>query len=516
MRLSELLTTALQVALPPHCTDSEVVALSQDSRAIVAGSLFVAVRGFHSDGHQFISQALAQGAVAVIAEEQRAATAADAAPVICVPDSRAALARLATVFYGRPSERLKLIGITGTKGKTTTSYLVRSIIEAAGHRTGLIGTIDYRVGDKVYPAPNTTPESLDLQRLLAEMVGAHAGYCVMEVSSHALALGRTDGCVFEAALFTNLAQDHLDFHKDLGSYFQAKLRLFTDLAADKTAVVNKDDVLSAEIIGKTKAKVSTYGMSAEADIHPAKAIGHGISGLSFSALTPIGMIAVESPLIGKHNVYNILAAIGVGLSQGFSAETIGRGIAAMKAVPGRMEKVDAGQCFGVIVDYAHTEDSLAKLLDAVREITTGRVITLFGCGGDRDRSKRPAMGAVAVKRSDYAIVTTDNPRTEDPRVIINEIENGMIASGIRVALPADAQRAIPGKTPYLVIPDRAEAISAAIMLAGPGDVVVLAGKGHEDYQIIGDTKHHFDDREVAREAIGKRKERAQCGTACTA
>jgi len=511
MKLSELLTTALQVALPLHCPDSEVVALSQDSRTITAGSLFVAVRGFHSDGHQFIPQALRQGAVAVIAEEQHGPAGGSAAPIIAVPDSRVALARLATIFYGRPSERLKLIGITGTKGKTTTSYLVRSIIEAAGHRTGLIGTIDYRVGDKVYPAPNTTPESLDLQKLLAEMVDAHADYCVMEVSSHALALGRTDGCVFEAALFTNLAQDHLDFHKDLGSYFQAKLLLFTPLAADKTAVVNRDDAVAPAIIGRTKAKVTSYGMSAQADIHPSKTIGHGISGLSFSVCTPIGLIAVESPLIGKHNVYNILAAIGAGLSQGFSAETISRGITAMKAVPGRMEKVDAGQCFGVIVDYAHTEDSLDKLLDAVREITTGRVITLFGCGGDRDRTKRPAMGAVAVKKSDFAIVTTDNPRTEDPQAIINEIESGMSSSGTRAASPADAQRTIPGKTPYLVIPDRAEAISTAIMLAGSGDVVVLAGKGHEDYQIIGATKHHFDDREVAREAIGKRRQIADCG-----
>jgi UDP-N-acetylmuramoyl-L-alanyl-D-glutamate--2,6-diaminopimelate ligase len=510
MKLSDLLITALQVALPPHCPDSEVVALSHDSRAITAGSLFVAVRGFHSDGHQFIPQALAQGAVAVIAEEQHDATGTGAAPIVRVPDSRAALARLATVFYGNPSQRLKLIGITGTKGKTTTSYLVRSIIEAAGHRSGLIGTIDYRVGDKVYPAPNTTPESLDLQRLLAEMVGAHAGYCVMEVSSHALALGRTDGCVFEAALFTNLAQDHLDFHKDVESYFQAKLRLFTDLAADKTAVVNNDDAASRDIMGGTKAKVYTYGMSDQADIHPAEAIGHGICGLSFSARTPIGMIAVESPLIGKHNVYNILAAIGAGLSQGFNAEAISRGIAAMKAVPGRMEKVDAGQPFGVIVDYAHTEDSLAKLLDAVREIAAARVITLFGCGGDRDRTKRPLMGAAAVNGSDLAIVTTDNPRTEDPKAIIAEIERGMVSSGVRFASPA-AVHAVPGKTPYLVISDRAEAISTAIMLAEPGDVVVLAGKGHEDYQIIGDTRLHFDDREVAREAIGKRGVIAECG-----
>jgi UDP-N-acetylmuramoyl-L-alanyl-D-glutamate--2,6-diaminopimelate ligase len=498
-----------KAALPQEGLDREVFDIAHDSRKVRPGSLFVAVRGFNSDGHQFIPQAVARGAVAVIAEER--GPAATGAAIIRVPDSRAALARLATVFYHNPSQQLKLIGITGTKGKTTTSYLVRSIVEAAGHRSGLIGTIDYRVGDKVYPAPNTTPESLDLQRLLAEMVDAHARYCVMEVSSHALALGRTDGCVFEAALFTNLAQDHLDFHKDTGSYFQAKLRLFTDLAADKTAVVNKDDAASPDIIKRTKAKVYTYGMSGQADIHPAKEVGHGIRGLSFSARTPIGMIAVESPLIGKHNVYNILAAIGAGLSQGFNAETISRGIAAMKAVPGRMEKVEAGQCFSVIVDYAHTEDSLAKLLDAVREITTGRVITLFGCGGDRDRTKRPLMGAVAVNRSDLAIVTTDNPRTEDPQAIIGEIEDGMNASGTRIASPAAAQRTVAGKTPYLVIPDRAEAIGTAIMFAGSGDTVVLAGKGHEDYQIIGSAKHHFDDREVAREAIRKRGAIAECG-----
>ncbi len=511
MKLSELLAAALQVGLPPHCPDSEVAALSQDSRTITAGSLFVAVRGFHSDGHQFIPQALTRGAVAVIAEE-KAGTAGPATPVIEVPDSRAALARLATVFYGRPSEQLKLIGITGTKGKTTTSYLVRSIIEAAGHQTGLIGTIDYRVGDKVYPAPNTTPESLDLQKLLAEMVAAHAGYCVMEVSSHALALGRTEGCVFETALFTNLAQDHLDFHKDLRSYGEAKLLLFTGLAPGKTAVVNRDDAVARDIIGRTKAQVLTYGMTEEADVHPSQAIGHGIGGLTFSVRTPRGVVAVGSPLIGKHNVYNILAAIGAGLSLGMSAETISRGIAAMKAVPGRMEKVDAGQCFGVIADYAHTEDSLAKLLDAVREITKGKVITLFGCGGDRDRAKRPAMGAVAAKQSDLVIVTTDNPRTEDPQAIINEIVSGMTSWGTKVASPEAAQMTVPGKTPYLVIPDRAEAISTAIMQAEPGDAVVLAGKGHEDYQIIGGTKHHFDDREIARQAISKRRQNSKCGT----
>jgi UDP-N-acetylmuramoyl-L-alanyl-D-glutamate--2,6-diaminopimelate ligase len=287
------------------------------------------------------------------------------------------------------------------------------------------------------------------------------------------------------------------------SYFQAKLLLFTALASGRTAVVNADDAASREIIGKTAATVYTFGMSEQADIRPAREIGHGIGGLSFSVRTPKGIVSVESPLVGKHNVYNILAAIGVGLSQEFSVDAIARGIKSMKAVPGRMEKVDEGQPFGVIVDYAHTEGSLAQLLEAVREVAEGRVITVFGCGGDRDRTKRPKMGAVAVKESDAAIVTTDNPRTEDPLAIIGEIESGMAAAGVRVASLEGTRKGVSGKTPYLVIPERRAAIAGAVGIAKPGDVVVLAGKGHEDYQIIGDTKLHFDDREVAREEIRK-------------
>ena len=504
MKLGDLLK-ALEnpPALPGKALDREVRDIAYDSRKVVPGSLFVAVRGFHSDGHQFIPQAVQQGAIAVVAEENRAGEGAGNLPVIPVVNSRAALAQIAAAFYGYPSRRLKLIGITGTKGKTTTSYLVRSIIEAAGHAAGLIGTIDYRVGNKVYPAPNTTPESLDLQRLLCEMADAHAGYCVMEVSSHALALGRTDGCVFETAAFTNLAQDHLDFHRDMDSYFRAKLLLFTALAAGRTAVINADDAASAEIGQRTRATVYTFGMSGKADVRPAGEIGHGIGGLSFAVRTPNGVVAVESPLVGKHNVYNILAAIGVGVSQGFSSDAIARGIKSMRAVPGRMEKVEVGQPYGVIVDYAHTEDSLVHLLDAVREVAEGRVIALFGCGGDRDRTKRPKMGAAVVKGSDIAIVTTDNPRTEDPLAIIGEIESGMAAAGIKVPFPGRMPDNLSGKTPYLVIPDRRAAIAAAIGMARQGDVVVLAGKGHEDYQIIGDKKIHFDDREVAGEEIRK-------------
>ncbi|OGW36103.1 MAG: UDP-N-acetylmuramoyl-L-alanyl-D-glutamate--2,6-diaminopimelate ligase [Nitrospirae bacterium GWD2_57_9] len=508
MKLRELVgSLKSQSILSPEQLDREVSDIAHDSRKVRPGSLFVAVRGFNSDGHRFISQALQQGATAVMAEfEDRSATAAGV-PQIIVEDSRRALALAADLFYGGPSRRLKLVGLTGTKGKTTTGYLVKSIIEAAGHASGLIGTIEYRVGERVYPAPNTTPESLDLQKLLREMVDTGITHCVMEVSSHALALGRTDHCQFETAVFTNLAQDHLDFHKDRQAYFQAKLQLFTGLGPGKTAVVNADDAVAAEIIRQSRAAVSTYGLSEGADIHPAERIVHGMSGLSFAVRTPKGTVAVDSPLVGKHNVYNILAAIGAGLALDLDLTAIARGISSMRAVPGRMEKVDEGQDFGVVVDYAHTEESLVLLLQAVREVAKNRVITVFGCGGDRDRTKRPTMGAAALAGSDVVIVTSDNPRTEDPAGIISEIESGMVA-GLKVAFPGPLGPAA-GRTPYLVIPARAQAIEQAICLAQPGDVVVLAGKGHEDYQIIGSTKIHFDDREVAREAIRKRS--SECG-----
>jgi UDP-N-acetylmuramoyl-L-alanyl-D-glutamate--2,6-diaminopimelate ligase len=507
MKLGELLTVLEHgTSLAPSEQEREVLDIAQDSRKVKPGSLFVAVRGFHSDGHHFIPQALQQGATAVIAEGRRGVPASLDVPLIIVDNTRRALALIADVFYGHPSQRLKLIGITGTKGKTTTSYLVRSIIETAGHRAGLIGTIDYRVGNKIYPAPNTTPESLDLQRLLGEMVDAGADHCVMEVSSHALGLGRTVGCVFETAVFTNLTQDHLDFHKDMASYFQAKLLLFIGLAPLKSAVVNIDDRAAQEIIRQTKAAVFTIGMHESADIRPSGPVGHSISGLAFTAETPKGTLVVESPLMGKHNVYNILCAVGAGLSLGFDTGAISRGIKNMKAVPGRMEKVDEGQPFSVVVDYAHTADSLVALLDTVREVTKGRIITLFGCGGDRDRTKRPRMGAAALQGSDFVIVTTDNPRTEDPLFIIREIEVGMKGAGTKAA-PDAASVAVSGKKPYAVVPDRREAVAAAIGMARPGDTVVLAGKGHETYQIIGGTKSHFDDREIAREEIRKRRDR---------
>ncbi len=504
MKLGELVRSLERpVALSPHQLDREVLDIAQDSRKVKPGSLFVAVRGFNSDGHLFISEAVKKGAAAVVTERHSSMTTAADAPEIVVEDSRHALAVLANAFYNYPSQRLALIGITGTNGKTTTTYLVKSIIEATGSIAGLIGTIDYRVGERVYPAPNTTPESLDIQRLLAEMVGLGATHCVMEVSSHALDLGRTLGCAFTAAAFTNLTQDHLDFHKTMDAYFRAKLLLFSGLGADRHAVINLDDARAAEIIRATKAKVITTGMTDRADVHPKGPIQHGIEGLTFETVTPSGPVAVQSPLVGRHNVYNILTAIGLGSALGFSAEAISRGIVNMKAVPGRMEKVDEGQPYSVLVDYAHTDDALSRLLDAVREIAPSRIITVFGCGGDRDRTKRPKMGAAAISGSDIVIVTSDNPRTEEPLSIIGDIEPGM-TGGIKMP-SADALPVVsPGKKPYYVIPDRQAAVATAIGLAGPGDAVVLAGKGHEDYQIIGSTKIHYDDREVAREEIRKR------------
>jgi UDP-N-acetylmuramoyl-L-alanyl-D-glutamate--2,6-diaminopimelate ligase len=507
MKLSDVMAVVAGTAtLPSDQQGREVLEIVHDSRKAKPGSLFVAVRGFHSDGHQFIQDAVQQGAAAVIAESWKGPQTDT--PVILVPDSRVALARLADAFYGHPSRRLKLIGITGTNGKTTTSYLVKSIIEAAGHVSGLIGTIDYRIGDRVYPAPNTTPESLDLQRLLAEMVERGAGYCVMEVSSHALALRRTEECAFEAAAFTNLTQDHLDFHGDMDSYFHAKLALFTGLSSKASAVINLDDARASEIIRATKAKVITAGLSERADVRPSGDIGHEITGLSFPVVTPSGTLKAKSPLMGRHNIYNILSAIGIGTALGFTLDNIALGIKNMKAVPGRMEKVDEGQSFSVLVDYAHTEDALVRLLEAVREVAPKRVITLFGCGGDRDRTKRPKMGRAALIGSDIVVVTSDNPRSEDPSAIIREVEAGMAEAGVRMSSTDTYREAAKGKKSYFVIPDRGEAVETVVRMALPGDVVVLAGKGHEDYQIIGDTKIHFDDREAARAAILKYRREA--------
>lgn len=480
--------------------DCEVTALAYDSQEVERGTVFVAVRGFKQDGHRYVHQAVKQGAVAVVVEKGWSGDSLPGAcSVIRVVDSRRALSALAHQFYGRPSHRLGMIGVTGTNGKTTTTHVIQRILEASGKKVGLLGTVGYRLGTEILPAPHTTPESLDLQRLLARMVQAGLEYAVMEVSSHALALDRVRDCAFDVAVFTNLSQDHLDFHGTMEDYFRAKLRLFAGLGVEnpksfpRLAVVNGDDPRGAEVVSSTPTPCWTYKLEGKADLM-AEGVQVDFGGIRFLARTPRGEFRVQSSLTGRYNVSNLLAAIGVALGLGTPIPLIQKGIEETRYVPGRFEKIQEGQEFLVIVDYAHTEDALRQVLVAARGLAPGRggrVLAVFGCGGDRDRGKRPMMGRVAAEHSDFVFLTSDNPRTEDPMDIIKEIETG-IRQG-----PEGLYR-FRG---YMVIPDRAEAIHKAVKMARRGDVVVIAGKGHEDYQILGDRRIHFDDREVAREAI---------------
>jgi len=472
--------------------DREITGLTDDSRQVSQGGLFVAVKGVQSDGHRYLNQAVSSGAEALVVEAGRVPAAtldALGVPVIEVRDSRHVLGVLAGRFHGDPSHRLKMIGVTGTNGKTTTTYLCKSVLEAAGARVGLIGTVAYLIGNERIEASHTTPGAVELQGLFRRMADAASDAAVMEVSSHALALDRTAGCEFGTAVFTNLTQDHLDFHADMEDYFQAKLRLFAGLGPQGRAIVNLDDPHGARVAAATRAKVWTYAVDRPADLR-AGDIRISLKGVGFTAQTPAGALALRSPLVGRHNVYNILAAVGVGLEQGIALPTIAEGIAALTNVPGRFERVEAGQSFTVVVDYAHTEDALFRLLTTAEVVKTGRIITVFGCGGDRDRGKRSKMGRVSAVYSDVVVVTSDNPRTEDPGAIISEIIPG-VQAGLREA----------GHGRYVVHADRRAAIEEAVRMAQPGDLVLIAGKGHENYQIIGTNKHPFDDRVVAREAI---------------
>jgi len=467
-----------------------VHAITDDSRAVTGGSLFVAVKGERVDGHGFVEQAVKAGAVGVVAQ---ASVASGSVPFVRVTDSRKALGLLGSRFHGDPSSRLKMIGVTGTNGKTTTTYLCKALLESIDQRVGLIGTVAYQIGPETIPASHTTPGALDLQALLAKMVKSELTTAVMEVSSHALALDRTAGCEYDVAVFTNLTQDHLDFHHTMDEYFEAKLRLFTGLAggqkAGKLALVNLDDPYGAAIRAASPVPVWGYALKKQADLK-AERVHLSLTGTTFTAVTPIGSFTVESRLVGEHNVYNLLGAIGVALHEGATSDQIREATAHIANVPGRFERVSSEQEFTVIVDYAHTEDALLRLLTAAQTLKTGRIITVFGCGGDRDRGKRPKMGRAAVEYSDVVVLTSDNPRTEDPMAILREVE-----VGVRDALTRRSH------VQYHLVPDRREAISAAIREAHRGDMVLIAGKGHEDYQIIGTKKFHFDDREVAREAI---------------
>jgi UDP-N-acetylmuramoyl-L-alanyl-D-glutamate--2,6-diaminopimelate ligase len=498
MTLRELLSrTSLRTQAEAVATDQEVTAIAYDSRQIEPGAIFVALRGVNLDGTRFAAQAIAGGAIAVVAET--AASAGVTVPWVQVSSARAALAELAAAFHGNPSEEMALVGITGTNGKTTTSYVLASIFEAAGIKCGRIGTIGYRIGARELDARRTTPEAAELQQLLRGMVAEGCGACVMEVSSHALALRRADNLRFAAGIFTNLTRDHLDFHGDMEAYFAAKRRLFEFLPDGAVGVINIDDRRGADFVAAARRPV-TYAIDAAADVRPGP-LTFTLEGLSFEIRTPRGTLHVQSPLVGRPNAYNILAAAAAAMALDLPFSAIEKGIAGLENVPGRFQVVsDPADDVRVIVDYAHTDDALKNLLETARPLAAGRVVTVFGCGGDRDRTKRPLMGAVAAKLSDLVIVTSDNPRSEEPERILEEIRRGIVMPADRMA-PKGQQRG----TPSLAIVDRREAIEKAIKDARPGDLVLIAGKGHEKYQVIGDRTVPFDDVEVARSALARRR-----------
>jgi len=485
MKLGEVLSgIRLRRPAAPELAGAEIAGLEYDSRRIQRGYLFFAFPGSRADGRDFARAALEKGAVAVASES--AAPPGLEGRWIEVDHGRQALSQAARIFYGKPDEQVALTGITGTNGKTTTGFLIDSVLRAAGATTALVGTIEYHLAGRVLPAVNTTPESLDLIRLLAELRAEGGTHATMEVSSHALELGRVYGLRFHTAVFTNLTRDHLDFHGTMEAYFAAKQKLFAGAggAPPAFAVLNRDDAYARDLQLAKETQILWYGLGQDPDLR-ARHIASGSQGLRFDVQYAKQRFAVESPLIGRINVYNILAACAVGLSYGLAPDVIARGIAALPAVPGRFERIDEGQPFTVVVDYAHTPDALQNVISVARGLSPRRVITLFGCGGDRDRTKRPLMGQAAAELSDFVVLTSDNPRSEDPLAIMNDA-----LVGIRRV-----------DKPHLVEPDRATAIARALNEARDGDIVILAGKGHETYQVLRDKTIAFDDRAVAREVL---------------
>jgi UDP-N-acetylmuramoyl-L-alanyl-D-glutamate--2,6-diaminopimelate ligase len=467
-----------------------VTGIAYDSRTVTAGQVFVALKGQHADGATFARQAIERGAAAVVSEQ--AAPPGVHVPWSIVEDSRLALAILAATFHRDPSREMLVVGITGTNGKTTTAYLLASIFEAAGVRCGLLGTVAYKIGDHVIEATRTTPEAPDVQALLRRMVDERCGACAMEVSSHALSLRRVEGMTFAAAVFTNLTRDHLDFHADMDDYFRAKRRLFEMLPRDAPSLLNIDDPRGPSLAGAGGRPV-TYAINRPADIAPGP-LSFSLDGLSFEVRTPHGALHVRSKLVGRPNVYNILAAVATATALDLPVDAIERGLESLDGVPGRFQVVSgASDDVTVVVDYAHTDDALRNLLETARPLANGRLITVVGAGGDRDRTKRPLMGAVAGRLSDVIVITSDNPRSEDPNRIIEEVRLGITPDTRR-----DSQQRV------LAIIDRRAAIAKAIELAAAGDVVLIAGKGHEKYQVIGSAVLPFDDVAVAREALAQR------------
>jgi len=466
--------------------DREVEGIAYDSRRVQSNTLFVAIRGEKSDGHQFVDQAIEQGASVIVAEQE---IASPRATCLVVEDTRGALADLSAAFYGTPARKLKMAAVTGTNGKTTTTFLIKHICEKAGVRCGLLGTVQYEIGDRILPAIRTTPEALDIQELLAQIVNAGGRAAAMEVSSHALAQERTRGIEWDVAVFTNLTQDHLDFHGTMENYFNAKAKLFLQLASQSkkktpTAVINIDDRYGQKLLDRIAGEtpVITYGLGLHADFR-ASNYRTEFAGTSYQLDAQGRSYLVRVPLIGRFNVANSMAALAAATTLGVNLRDGVLSLARAPQVPGRLELVPAKRQFQIFVDYAHTDDALRNVLKTLRELKPRKLIVVFGCGGDRDKKKRPLMGRVANELADYAIITSDNPRKENPEAIVNEVEKGFRS------------------TPFEKIVDRTEAIRRAVAMAEPRDLVLIAGKGHEKYQEFADHTIPFDDIQVARRAL---------------
>lgn len=502
MKLKELITVLRPLKVSGD-SEQEILGLHYDSRAVQPGGLFFALRGVAADGHRFIGAARDTGAVACVVEDETAVPAGMS--WVKVPDARLAMALAAAAFNGFPTHGVPLVGITGTNGKTTTTYLVEGILAKAGLPAAVLGTVSYRFGERTVPAPHTTPESVELQRTLREFVEMGAKSVVMEVSSHALEQRRVDGCQFDVGAFTNLTRDHLDYHLDMESYFASKKRLFSELLSPdelnprRRAVINIDDPFGARLAKESACEVTSFGLGAGAQV-TARDIRFTRDGISGTLAAPGWERPFSSDLLGRFNLYNILTATAIGVALGLPSETIVAGLAGHRKVPGRMERVGNDLGVTLLVDYAHTGDALENVLRTLAELADRRMITVFGCGGDRDPGKRPVMGEIAGSHSDLTVITSDNPRTEDPLAIIDQVRQGIASLGLREYGVGDLRGGWAGKG-FVVVPDRREAIRLAVHLAEPGDIVLLAGKGHEDYQIIGTEKHHFDDREEAAEAL---------------
>jgi len=471
----------------------EISGLAYDSRNVRKGDIFVAIPGFKTDGAKYVPQAIENGAAAVVVEKDM--DLLEGITKIIVPNARVALAELAAAYYGYPARKLKMIGITGTNGKTTTSYLIESILRKAGHKVGVIGTVEARIEGRGIPLKLTTPESLELQELLADMVKEGVTHVVMEVSSHSLELHRTHGCEFEVAIYTNLTHDHLDFHGDMQSYFKSKLKLFEKLGKgfkkDVTGIVNVDDPYGKKVMTYIDGSILTYGIINNANLM-ASGFEIKLDSMSFNVEMFDGKFRIDTPLIGVYNAYNIMAAMLCGRAFKIPVNKVKEAVEEVKYVPGRFERVRAGQKFPVIVDFAHSPDSLQQLLETVKPLVKGKVILVFGCPGERDKAKRPIMGEIAGRLADFSFITTDDPHAEPPAKMIAQVEEGIKRIG-----------AVSRKH-YLAIEDRKTAIEQALHMAGDDDMVVIAGRGHEKFQDYNGVKIEIDDREVVREVIGKR------------